>query len=255
MMERSRSLLPPSTVRCEASRCQRASGVPETSPAAPWSWAASRIASWARPASSPQLPERHAAQEQVGAPGEPQPGIARALSEAFHEQTRLQGAQPLASLLTRQQHSQQPRLPQPREKTAIPPLLRVSLRDARGQPLLATPAALFQQRFLALRHEPHAGALYWLTFSSASRGRLRLHHQHELRGGAVRGSGPHPRVAARQVARVQGWPEMMGRAPTPEDFVVPMARPTHRGPRGEFGLVTRGGPGWRRRSASRGCST
>ncbi len=46
----------------------------------------------------------------------------------------------------------------------------------------------------------------------------------------------HPTLAAVLAEwKLQGWPEMMGRPPTPEDLVVPMPRPTNRGPRVEFG--------------------
>ncbi len=48
----------------------------------------------------------------------------------------------------------------------------------------------------------------------------------------------HPTLAAILAEwKLKGWPEMMGRAPTPEDLVVPMPRPTNRGPRVEHGRM------------------
>lgn len=48
----------------------------------------------------------------------------------------------------------------------------------------------------------------------------------------------HPTLAASLAEwKMKGWPEMMGRTPTPEDLVVPMPRPTNRGPRVEHGRM------------------
>ena len=86
------------------------------------------------------------------------------------------------------------------------------------------------QGIAALRHGEAAG-LRWKHYDPAT-----SYDKGHTKTKRTRYMPMHPTLAAMLTEwRLQDWPEMMGRTPTPEDLVVPMPRPTNRGPRVEFG--------------------
>ncbi len=98
------------------------------------------------------------------------------------------------------------------------------------------------QGIAALRHGEAAG-LRWQHYDSSTPvlGRLVIATSYDkghTKTKRTRYMPVHPTLAAILAEwKRKGWPEMMGRTPTPEDLVVPMPRPTNRGPRVEHGRM------------------
>ncbi|HEY4885612.1 MAG TPA: site-specific integrase [Myxococcales bacterium] len=91
-----------------------------------------------------------------------------------------------------------------------------------------------------LRHGEAAG-LRWrdVVFGLEPLGRivvLTSYDQGDTKTGAERWMPMHPVLAAMLAEwKLAGWAREQGRAPAPDDLVVPHSRPTNRGPRVEFG--------------------